>query len=157
MTQRQAWWRVAPAGLAGGAGWWIGFQALFMPAQAILADPGRQSAKFLTVFLTLPPPPKTSVIPWLLPVAFLVFGLIQAGVFHAIRPVLPRRTWLAGLAFGAIAWALCFPWFEFYLPWNVMAEPAALVGLELVLWAGTMAVAGLAIALAYETGGRRAA
>ena len=28
------------------------------------------------------------------------------------------------------------PWFEFYLPWNVMREPAPLVLLEMACWLG---------------------
>jgi hypothetical protein len=44
------------------------------------------------------------------------------------------------------------PWFEFYLPRNVMREPAALVLLEMVLWLGVLLVAGLAIAVTYERG-----
>jgi hypothetical protein len=38
------------------------------------------------------------------------------------------------------------PWFEFYLPWNVLREPNALVMLEVVCWAGVMTVVGLTIA-----------
>jgi hypothetical protein len=37
-------------------------------------------------------------------------------------------------------------WFEFYLPWNVLHEPAPLVALELVLWLGVMLLVGIAIA-----------
>lgn len=42
------------------------------------------------------------------------------------------------------------PWFEFYLPWNMMHEPAPLVLLEMALWLGVLVVAGLAIAGVYE-------
>lgn len=38
------------------------------------------------------------------------------------------------------------PWFEFYLPWNVLREPAPLVVLELACWLGVMLLVGTAIA-----------
>lgn len=141
--------RILTAALAGAAGWWIGFQLLFMPAQAILADPALQSAKFIAVFAELPPVPRTAQQPWLLPAGFAMLALIQALVFALIRRGLPRGRVARGLAFGLVAWALCFPWFEFYLPWNVMHEPPALVALELLLWAGVMALAGLGISLGF--------
>ncbi len=47
--------------------------------------------------------------------------------------------WLGkGITFGLINWALMIPWFEFYLPYNVMHEPLSLVFLESVLWLGTL-------------------
>jgi hypothetical protein len=54
--------------------------------------------------------------------------------------------WQRGLRFAALAWALMVPWFEFYLPWNVLREPPALVMLEMVCWAGVMTLVGLTIA-----------
>jgi hypothetical protein len=131
--------------LAAGAAWWAGYAALLTPAQAILLDPALQSAKFLAVVVDLPPPARATGAEWMLPAAFLVIGALQALVFAFIAPALPRARVKRGLAFAAIAWALCFPWFEFYLPWNVMREPGALVALELALWAGVMIVVGLAI------------
>lgn len=38
------------------------------------------------------------------------------------------------------------PWFEFYLPWNVLREPASLVALEMLCWAGGMLLVGVTIA-----------
>jgi len=59
-----------------------------------------------------------------------------------------------GFIFGACAWALSFTWFEFYLPWNVMREPAPLVALELVCWLAVMLVVGPTIAWTWRlTGG----
>jgi hypothetical protein len=55
-----------------------------------------------------------------------------------------------GLKFGLVAWALMVPWFEFYLPWNVMHEPLLPVLLEMILWLGVLLSVGLAIAGVYE-------
>ena len=38
------------------------------------------------------------------------------------------------------------PWFEFYLPWNVLLEPFPLVALELICWAAVLLVVALTIA-----------
>ena len=140
--------RILRAGVAGAVGWWIGLHVLFGWAQLWLAHPDLQSAK-MTAIYTMDPPARILVDPWLLPAAFLVVALIQAAVFAYIRPALPKRLVARGLMFGAVAWALFVPWFEFYLPWNLMLEPTALVLLEMVCWAGVMAVVGVAISLAF--------
>jgi hypothetical protein len=62
---------------------------------------------------------------------------------------LPAGLIARGLAFGAVAWALFTPWFEFYLPWNLMLEPTLLVLLEMLCWAGIMLLVGVAISLAF--------
>jgi len=49
-----------------------------------------------------------------------------------------------------VAWALMVPWFEFYLPWNVMHEPVLLVLLEMILWMGVLLIVGIVIAQVYE-------
>ena len=49
-----------------------------------------------------------------------------------------------------IAWGLMAPWFEFYLPWNVMREPFALALLELLLWALVLQLVGIVMALVYQ-------
>jgi hypothetical protein len=38
------------------------------------------------------------------------------------------------------------PWFEFYLPWNVMLEPMPLVLLEVLCWLIVQLLVGLALA-----------
>jgi hypothetical protein len=136
------------AGVAGAVAWWIGMQLFFGPAQAILADPALQSAKLEAIF-TMAPPPRIAVDPWLLPVGMFVTALFQAAVFAFIRSALPAGLIARGLAFGAVAWALFTPWFEFYLPWNLMLEPTLLVLLEMLCWAGIMLLVGVAISLAF--------
>ena len=145
--------RILRAGLAGAVAWWVGLNYIFGPAQAILAHPQMQSAKMNAIF-TMDPPPRIVEEPWQLPLALLVIALIQAAVFAYLRPALPQRLAARGLAFGAVAWALFTPWFEFYLPWNVMLEPAPLVLLEFLCWAGVMALVGLAISFAFGRGER---
>jgi hypothetical protein len=70
-------------------------------------------------------------------------------VFAYLRRGLPSGVVARGLAFGTIAWALFVPWFEFYIPWNLMLEPTALVLLEMLCWAGVLGLVGLAISLAF--------
>ena len=123
---------------------------LFGPAQAILANPAYQSAKFLAVFGQLEPLPRTAGAGWILPAGLLVLGLLYGVAYHFIRRAFVGRPWWkSGLQFGLLAWVLMVPWFEFYLPWNVMHEPAGLVLLEMVLWWGVLAAVGLAIAGVY--------
>lgn len=141
--------RILAAGLAGGLAWFIGLTVFFGPAQAILSDPTLQSAKFLSVFTEIEPLPRVVTQPSLLFVGLAVIGVIHAAVFAALRNGLPGRGWRKGASFGLAAWALMVPWFEFYLPWNVMHEPLALVLLEAVLWAAVLQLVGLAIAVVY--------
>ncbi|MFP3943564.1 MAG: hypothetical protein ACLFWF_06715 [Alphaproteobacteria bacterium] len=144
------WGRALLAGLAGGAAWIAALLALFGPAQAILSDPAYQSQKFIDVFANLEPLPRNIENPLIMPAGLLVIGVIYGLVFAVIRRGLPGASRLArGLSFGVVAWLLAFPWFEFYLPWNVMHEPAALVALELALWLGVMLVVGQAISWTY--------
>ena len=140
--------RILRSGLAAAIGWWIGLNIIFGQAQAVLAHPEMQSAKMNAIY-EMQPPARIATDPWLLPLAFVVIGLIQAAVFAYIRPALPPGLLLRGLAFGAVAWALFTPWFEFYLPWSLMLEPTALILLEMLCWAGVMAVIGVAISLAW--------
>ena len=140
--------RIARSTLAGAVAWWIGMQITFVPAQAILADPALQSAKMNAIY-ALAPPARIAADPWLLPLGMLVTALAQAVAFAFIRRGLPDGLLARGLAFGAVAWALFVPWFEFYLPWNLMLEPTALVLVEMLCWAGILALVGVAISLAF--------
>jgi len=141
--------RIVAAGTAAGLAWLLGITVIFGPAQAILADPALQSAKFLRVFTEIEPLPRAATSPWILFVGLTLIGVIHAAVFAALRDALPGRGWRKGVSFGLIAWALMVPWFEFYLPWNVMHEPFALVLLEAVLWALVLQLVGIVIALVY--------
>lgn len=140
--------RVILAGVAAAVAWWLGMLLFFGPAQAILASPRFQSAKFLGAFGGSPPP-RMAESPLVLPLGLLVIGLVFAGVYAWLAPRLPGGRLRRGAAFGLVAWLLMVPWFEFYLPWNVMREPFPLVLLEMACWFGVMQLVGVAVALAY--------
>lgn len=140
--------RILRSTMAGAAAWWVGLNYIFGAAQPILASPALQSAKMNAIYEMLPPP-RIATHPWLLPAAFLVCAFMQACVFAYVRGSLPSGLAARGAAFGAVAWALFVPWFEFYLPWSLMLEPTLLAALELACWAGVMLLVGLALSIAY--------
>lgn len=127
-------------------GWIVGFVIFFGPAQLILGNPEYQSEKLLTVFRTLEPLPRMEVNFWIFPVGIFVISLFYSGLFEYLKDKLPGNRWKKGLTFGVMAWVLMVPFFEFYLPWNVMHEPFALVLLEMVCWFGVMMMIGIGIA-----------
>lgn len=139
--------RVIASGLAGGIAWIAGMILFFGPAQKILADPQLQSAKFIAVMEHIEPLPRMSENIWIIVVGLLVIGVIYGIVFSFIGPRLSGGNFLKGTQFGLISWALMVPWFEFYLPWNVMHEPALLVLLEVFLWALVLQLVGISISL----------
>jgi len=118
---------------------------IFGPAQHFLLDPDLQSAKFLEVFGGSPPP-RMNEAPWLVIVGIVAIATLWGGLYVGLSRSWTDAWWRRGLRFGGIAWLLMVPWFEFYLPWNVMREPALLVALEMVCWAGVLACVGLVIA-----------
>jgi len=140
--------RILAMGIAAAVAWGLGLMVVFGPAQTVLSDPDRQSAKFLSVF-TEPPLPRMAEGPQALAFGLLVIGLIYAAVYSWLAPKLAGRGYRKGLGFGLVAWALMVPWFEFYLPWNVMREPFALVLLEGLCWLAVMLAVGLTIAGVY--------
>ena len=140
------WLRASIAGLAGGGAWFLGLILLFGPAQGVLTDPALQSAKMLHAFAPGDDAPKAYAEPSLVICGLLVIGLAWGWVFAWISEGWGGRWWTRGLRFGLAAWVLMALWFEFYLPWNVLHEPAPLVALELALWLGVMLLVGLAIA-----------
>ncbi len=133
------------AGLAGGLAWLLSMLAIFGPAQSILTDPARQSAKFLEVFAGTPPP-RMSEAPWIVAAGIFAIATLWGCVYVGLSRSWTGAWWRRGLRFGGIAWVLMVPWFEFYLPWNVMREPALLVALEMACWLGVLLCVGLAIA-----------
>jgi len=122
----------------------------FTPAQSVLTNPEYQSAKFLAVFGEIEPLPRVAADPWVFPAGVAIIGILYGHVYALIRRSLGEGRWTRGARFGIVAWALMAPWFEFYLPWNVMHEPATLVLLELALWAAVLLLVGMTIAVAYE-------
>ena len=139
--------RTVLAGLAAAIAWLLGIQIVFGPAQAILADPSRQSAKFLAAFSEEPLPRMAEGMSVLV-LGLLLIGLVHASAYAWLEPRLSGSRVGKGARFGVLAWALMVPWFEFYLPWNVMREPTALVLLEVACWLAVLVGVGVAIALA---------
>jgi hypothetical protein len=88
--------------------------------------------------------------PAVLPIGLLVVGLAHALAYRWAGRRLPEPTWRRGLAFGALAWALMVPWFEFYLPWNVMREPLPLVLLEAACWFLVLLGVGVVTAVVHD-------
>ena len=144
------WPRTLLAGLCGGIAWIAAMAAFFGPAQAVLADPALQSGKFLAVFAEIEPLPRTAANGWILLAGLLLLGVLYAVAYRVVRQAVKGRWWRKGASFGLLAWLIMVPWFEFYLPWNVMHEPLPLVLLEAALWALTLLAVGLAIAIVYE-------
>lgn len=140
--------RILRAGVAGAVAWWLGLMIIFGAAQSVLANPALQSAKLETVY-SMPPAPRIAVDEWLLPIGILIVALVHAATFAYLRPALPTNVVKRGLAFGAVSWALMVPWFEFYLPWNLLLEPTALVLLEMLCWAAILSMVGLATSIAF--------
>jgi len=141
--------RLLASGLAAAAAWCAGLLLIFGPLQSILADPERQSAKFLAAF-NEPPLPRATDHFAILPLGILCIGMIYALTFAWLGPKLPGSSWRKGLCFGLISWALMVPWFEFYLPWNVMREPFGLVLVEALAWLGVLLGVGLATSLVFN-------
>jgi hypothetical protein len=141
--------RALLAGAVGGIAWLAALALVFTPAQRILADPARQSAKFIAAFAT-EPLPRMAAAPWIMPIALVLIGLGFGLAYHWIGPAWSGSTWSRGRRFGLVAWLIAIPWFEFYLPFNVMREPFALVAVELVCWFIVFQVVGAVIALVYH-------
>jgi hypothetical protein len=94
---------------------------------------------------TLPPVPRTSHQPQLLWIGLIAVGIVWGAVYGLLAPVWNPPWWRRGLLFWALSWAIMVPWFEFYLPWNVMLEPLPLVALEFLCWAGVLLIVALTI------------
>jgi hypothetical protein len=137
--------RAVLAGLAGTIAWIAGIVLFFGPAQALLADPARQSPKMMAAFTT-EPLPRVEDAPGMFLAGFAIIGIVWGFAYVFVASSWRGSWWNRGLRFGALGWALMAPWFEFYLPWNVLREPAPLVLLELLCWALVLLGVGLAIA-----------
>jgi hypothetical protein len=136
------WLRSSIAGLSGGLAWFVGMNLIFGSVQGILGDPTLQSAQMLSAFSN----PRSAGHTEIVVIGLMLIGLIWGWAYNSIARVWPPNWWQRGLRFALLAWALMVPWFEFYLPWNVLREPAVLVALEMVCWAAVMVLVGLTIA-----------
>ncbi len=112
-------------------------------AQQILADSNYQSSKFIKVFSEYLPLPRMAADPAIAWKGFFVCGLFAATAFLIVNNFMEDGWVKRGLVFGFLHWCLMIPWFEFYLPYNVMNEPLSLVLLEAALWLFTLLFTGL--------------
>ncbi len=122
--------------LAGsGIVWRYAMQLMFVwsGAQPVLANPEYQSGKFINAFVTEPLPRMAtdSTVLWK---GFYVISICLSVAFIIVNRKLSGHWLKRGLVFGVVNWLLMTPWFEFYLPYNVMLEPLPLVLLEALLW-----------------------
>jgi len=140
--------RVILTGVVAAVVWFAGMQIVFGPAQGILANPEYQSQKFLTVFTQLEPLPKIAVQPFAFYLGFLFVGIAFSLGYHLVNRHMSGKKLRKGLLFGFVAWLLMIPWFEFYLPWNVMHEPVLLVFFEMILW--LVVLIGVSLATTYS-------
>ncbi|MDX1435655.1 MAG: hypothetical protein R3335_02515 [Anaerolineales bacterium] len=139
------WVRGFLAGMVGGIVWLLGIFFIFGAAQVVLANPDIQSAKLIAAF-TEEPLPRSASSPWVLPVGSIVMAALWGLVYVWISPAFSPSWWKRGLQFGGVAWVLMVPWFEFYIPWNVLLEPTALALLEMAAWAIVLLAVGLTVA-----------
>ncbi|WP_350284775.1 hypothetical protein [uncultured Croceitalea sp.] len=139
---------VVTSGLFGGSAWIVGMITFFGPAQSILADPNLQSAKFRAVMEQIEPLPRMANNVCIIIIGLLLIGIIYSIVFSFVGPKLSGSNLQKGTKFGLISWSLMVPWFEFYLPWNVMHEPILLVLLEAFCWVLVMISVGISISMA---------
>jgi hypothetical protein len=134
-------------GVAGGVAWTVGLFVFFGPAQRILADPQLQSGKMNAVFQSLQPLPRNIDQPWIVPLALVAICTIYGRVYDWLLPVMGKTRFQRATRFGFLLWIMIIPWFEFYLPWNVLWEPTPLVLLEFALWFLVMQLTAAAITL----------
>lgn len=141
--------------LGSGLVWFAGLNLFFIysGAQSILGNTDYQSSKFIKVFTEYEPLPRMAADTSIVWKGLLVVGFMAALAFYIINPGLKGKWPKRGLVFGLVHWLLMAPWFEFYLPYNVMHEPMTLVLLEGLLWLCVTGTLGLfmSFVLNYKT------
>ena len=137
--------------LTAGIVWYLGVLLFFVFSgmQGILANPDYQSQKFLDSFIN-EPLPRASENPLLVPIGLIIIGIFAGLVFYFLNDKLNYTWFKKGLIFGLIHWALMIPWFEFYLPYNVMLEPFLLVLLESFLWLCVTLLIGIYLSFVFN-------
>lgn len=131
--------------------WFIGILLFFVfsGAQGILANPKYQSQKFIDAF-TKEPPPLAVENPLIVPLGLIFVGAFTSLVFAFLNDKLNYGWLKKGVVFGLIQWALMIPWFEFYLPFNVMREPFLLVVFEMFLWLCVTLMVGIYLSFLFN-------
>ncbi len=149
--------RTLLAGLAGGLALNLAMILTFrllgfgMNADGILLDPSLQSGKLISVWTEAEPLPLVVASPAPIVIGLILFGIGHAFLYGWLSPNWPqgikqRVPRMAGLIFFT-----SFLFWEFFTPFNMLGEPASLLGLELIFW-GVIAFAdAMAIAAVFES------
>lgn len=138
--------RILAAGLAGGIVANISMILTFRllgfgwNGGGILLDPTLQSAKVIAVWTRIEPLPLVVSNPLPIALGLLVFGVINGFVYRWVSPVWPSGAKSRGMRMALLLFLLTFAFWEFFTPFNMLGEPLALIGLELLFW-GAIAVA----------------
>lgn len=125
--------------------WFFALNLLFVwsGAQNILGNPAHQSSKFIKTFTEYAPLPRMATDNTIVWKGLWVAGIFLAAAFSFVNKAM-KGNWLRrGITFGLIHWLVMVPWFEFYLPYNVMYEPLPLVLFEGLLWLGVTLIIGI--------------
>lgn len=130
--------------LTTGLVWFAALRFFFVisGAQSILADPSKQSSKFINAFIGNPPA-RMAVDPGIVWKGLMIVGTLLAVAFIIINNYLNGNWIKRGLIFGFVHWLMMTPWFEFYPPYNIMLEPMPLVLFEGALWLALTLCVGL--------------
>jgi len=125
--------------------WYLAMRLFFVwsGAQKILANPKYQSEKFIKTFTEYEPLPRMAINSSILWLGLMIVGFFVASAFIIVNNKMSGSWVKKGLLFSVVHWMLMTPWFEFYLPYNVMNEPLPLVLLEAGLWLCVAIVMGL--------------
>ncbi len=142
--------RILLSALAAAIAWFAGIVLFFGPLQGVLANPELQSGKMLGAF-TGSPPPRASETPWILVPGLAAIGLGVALAYRLVRAAFHGSRWARGRSYGLVLWLAGIPWFEFYLPFNVLREPLPLATLEALCWLLTLQLVGHAVVFAAGT------
>ena len=135
--------------------WYASIRVFFVysGAQQLLANPTHQSEKFVNAF-TAAPLPRMAEDPWFVLKGLFIVGIFIGGALIFLNERISGNWLTKGLQFGLLCWALAIPWFEFYLPYNVMLEPFGLVLFECALWLCAMMTIGISMSALLNFGRR---
>lgn len=138
--------------LLSGLIWYLSFMTFFIisGAQQFLSNPEHQSEKFLKVFTEIEPLPRVFEDASILYVGVYLISTLTVIVFVFLNGKLSGGWLKKGVTFGLMNWLLTIPWFEFYLPYNVMHEPLNLVLLECFLWFCSLICVGTIYSFIYN-------
>lgn len=101
----------------------------------ILLDPNVQSRKLIAVWTEVEPIPLVVNNPAPIIIGLILFAVGHAFVYRWISPGWPTSVAARALHFATLIFFMCFLFWEFFTPFNLLGEPLHLIFLELVFWA----------------------